>query len=235
MVVPEDDIWVGRCLRELGEHSQTELNMMEFTLGLMTKGLFDSTVIDAGAYIGDLTIPLSRMCKKVYAFEPQESIRELLLHNLQVNCCRNVEVLPYALGSEPSMLNYCSAGAENSPGSTIMGDPSGDAQVEQVTLDALGLDPDFIKADVEGMECHLLAGAVETLSRTRATLFMECDTVVVEGVDLRSALDSLGYRQHPMDFPMWNPQNFNGVKVNTFGSTVAHMILAYPQMQRANA
>lgn len=231
MRVIEEDIWVSRCLRELGEHSEAELNMMYFCLGLLSHGKYDSTVVDAGAYIGDLTVPLSRMCKTLYAFEPHKGNRELLEHNLRINSCSNVTVFPYALGAESGIVRYNSTDA-TSPGSSQMGLEEGDAEVEMVTLDQLGLSPDFIKADIEGGEIPLLAGAQDTLEACRSTLFLERDTVTLQGAPpMGEILHTLGYDTYPMSFPMWRADNFRGAP-NTFGTTVAHMMLAIPSGRR---
>lgn len=232
MRVFEDDVWISRSLRELGEHSQSEVKFMRFILGLISKGRYDSTVIDAGAYLGDLTIPLSRMSREVYAFEPHAETREVLTYNLRINGCHNVTVLPYALGDTGADVTYRNLWLENglaSPGSTQMADPSGDSTAQMVTLDSLGLRPDFIKADVEGFEIPLLAGAMDTLRENRCTLFLESDTVVQSNLPpLHEVLTMLGYDNYPMNFPMWNPDNWNKVAGNTFGSTVAHMVLSVP-------
>lgn len=228
MRVLTEDIWVSRCLRELGEHSQSEVQFLKFALGLLSHGAFDGVVIDAGAYIGDLTIPLSRMARKVYAFEPQVEIRDILHHNLQINNCTNVEIIPYALGAVAEDLTYSASANVTSPGSTMLG-VEGDSMTSSITLDSLYLpEIDLLKADVEGMEIPLLGGALETLGRTRCSLFLEDETVVVEGQKLTEVLTLLGYDSYPMYFPMWSPQNYRQNPVNNFGATVAKMVLAVP-------
>ena len=224
MRIINEDIWISRSLRELGEHSASELRMMYMILGLLSRGHYDSTVVDAGAFIGDLTIPLSRFCKRVYAFEPQAPVREILTHNLEINGCTNVIVLPYALGDQCQAISYDTDSIETNPGGTQMA-TEGAGSVEMVTLDSLQIDVDFLKADVEGMEIPLLAGGLETLTRTRCPLFLERDTVINEAyLPLGQVMEGLGYDPYPMSFPMWRPDNPNGAP-NTFGATVSHMML----------
>ena len=237
MIIPDQDVWIGRSLRELGEHSQCEINFMYLAMGLMTRGAFNSTVIDAGAYIGDLTIPVSRFCKHIYAFEPQAESRAILEENIRINHRENVTVLPYALGEQSNLpLRYKTADArwnenQDSPGSIHMGDDDGTETAEMVSLDSLGLDVDFLKADIEGMEIPMLAGARDTLSRCHSTLFLERDTVILKDyMTLGEVLEVLGYDYYPMSFPMWRPDNHNRAP-NTFGSTVAHMMLGVPRCQ----
>ncbi len=227
MRIINEDIWISRSLRELGEYSPSELKTMYMVLGLLSRGRYDSVVIDAGAFIGDLTIPLSRFCKKVYAFEPQEPVREILKHNLDINGITNVEVLSYALGNACETITYDSENIDVNPGGTQMG-TEGAGSVEMVSLDSLGIDVDFLKADVEGMEIPLLAGAMNTLERTRCPLFMERDTVIHDQYrHINDILQELGYDVYPMDFPFYRADNPNR-SPNTFGHTVSHMTLAIP-------
>ena len=236
MRVVNEDIWVSRALRELGEYSESELQMMKMVLGLMSHGWYDSVVVEAGAYIGDLTVPLSRYCKRLYAFEPQEEIREILIHNLRINDCRNVEVLPYALGDSAGDITYKSPDQKweedhDSPGSIQMGDAGGRCTAPMVTLDSLDLDVDFLKADVEGMEIPLLAGAMNTMERLRTTLFLERDTVIYkDSVSLGAVVEMLGYDYYPMSFPIYGVDNIHKAP-NTFGTTVSHMALCIPRLQ----
>lgn len=232
MRIINEDVWISRCLRELGEHSESEFQMIKFCLGLQSAGRYDLEVVDAGAYIGDLTVPLSRIAKRVYAFEPNEEVREILKYNLQINKCHNVEVLPYALGDTQGALKYKAVDTQlltDAPGGTQFGDPSGDAVAEMVSLDSLNLSPAFIKADVEGMEIPLLAGAAETLRRTRATIFCERDTVINEQyLPLAEVYKRLGYDPFPMTFLMWSANNFRGATQNNFGATAGLMMLGIP-------
>lgn len=230
MRVFSDDVWVSRSLRDLGEYSQTELNLMRMVLGLQSQGRYDGVIVEAGAYIGDLTVPLSRLCKELIAFEPQAEVRELLKWNLQANGCTNVTVIPYALGDVTKELSY--AADSTSPGSTTMLVP-GSGEAAMVTLDSLGLRPTFLKADVEGMEIPLLAGSLETLGESRCTLFLERETVVLsDQPPLSEVLDKLGYDQYPMSFPMWTPANYRQAP-NPFGTTASFMTLAIPRSERA--
>jgi FkbM family methyltransferase len=234
MRVIEGDVWISRCLKETGEHSQSELNLMELVLGIQTNGRYDGVVIDGGAFIGDHTIPLSRMCRRLYAFEPQAETREILKYNLDQNHITNVEVMPFALGDRVEATTYNPDHTEvmgdgsiaHSPGGTQVGVGTEPCQLE--TLDHLGLRADFIKADIEGMEIPMLAGGFQTLRETRPTLFLEYDTVIqAELLPLKECLSLMNYKSYPMTFPMWSPDNFNKTP-NTFGSTVAKMMLGVP-------
>jgi FkbM family methyltransferase len=228
----DDDPWVSRSLREQGEWSESEMDVMRTTFNILApypEGT-NIEVVDAGAYIGDLTIPLAKIVKKVYAFEPQPEVRAILEQNLELNGITNVEVMPYALGHMNGPISFTPNDALHSPGSTIMRlDDSGEVKSEMRTLDSFDLNPHFIKADVEGMEMFLLNGAQETLKRSGPILFYERDTVPVAGApDMDDLFRQLGYFIYQkLVCPIFNPKNFNKAP-NTFGNYASLMGLAVP-------
>jgi FkbM family methyltransferase len=229
-ILPEDvDPWVSKSYRELGEYSQSEFEFLKLILNVLGCQQGPLTVIDAGAYIGDLTIPLSRLVKEVYAFEPQAEIRQVLEANLEINRISNVTVLPYALADKerPLFYNTKSTSKDGNLGGNQMQD-EGDHAVEVRTLDSLQLSPHFVKADIEGMEIPMIAGGEETLARTRAAMFLEFDTVVLPEYNLLDCLRILGYNVYPRYFPVWNQFNYRKATTNPFGSTVSKMVLAVP-------
>ena len=57
-ILPEDvDGWVSKSYRELGEYSQSEFEFLKLILNALDCQQGPLSVIDAGAYIGDLTSP----------------------------------------------------------------------------------------------------------------------------------------------------------------------------------
>ncbi len=77
--------------------------------------------------------------------------------------------------------------------------------VRQVSVDSLGLEPDLIKIDVEGMEADVIRGAKETIKRHSPVLYFENngkDSAAVAG-----ALDEIGYRAWWSIAPYFNPSN----------------------------
>jgi FkbM family methyltransferase len=57
-------------------------------------------------------------------------------------------------------------------------------------LDDLGIDPDFIKLDVQGTEAKVIAGGLETIRRTRPSIMAE---ELHEGSEAHQLLQPLGY------------------------------------------
>jgi|ERR1700722_2372827 len=231
MHVIDQDKWVSRALRELGEHSEGEVNTIRQVLAQLRPGPEGFIIVDAGAYIGDMTLPFSQMAAHVYAFEPQPAVREILNANLEVNSCTNVTVLPYALGHECKTISFSQTDeSRESPGSqNFLLEPDGDTRVEMRTLDSLDINPTIIKADVEGMEYLLLAGAQKTIARCRPFLFLEVDTVTTPGTPpWERVMQELGYVGYRVQTPFWVPNNFNHVPSDPFEGTVSFMLLGVP-------
>jgi FkbM family methyltransferase len=66
-----------------------------------------------------------------------------------------------------------------------------EVEVHLVRLDELGLDPDFVKIDVEGAELGVLEGLAETIAASRPVLMIERSDAVDRVVEL---LGDHGYR-----------------------------------------
>jgi FkbM family methyltransferase len=227
----DDDPWVSRSLRELGEWSESEMDVMRITFEML-KPLYPYgiDVVDAGAYIGDLTIPIALSVKNVFAFEPQPEIRQILENNLDLNGNTNVKVMPYALGNYNGQITFTPNDALHSPGSTQMRlDNAGSDKAEIRTLDSFDLNPQFIKADVEGMETFLLDGARATLKRSSPIIFYERDTIPTPGVpNVEDLLRELGYFVwQKLTCPIYNEHNFNKAP-NTFANYASMMGMAVP-------
>jgi len=66
----------------------------------------DSTVIEVGSYIGMHSVPLSKCCShgRVFCYEPQRVIFQVMCANLALNNCVNVFASQFAVGKENSIL-----------------------------------------------------------------------------------------------------------------------------------
>jgi len=95
------------------------------------------TVLDVGAGIGSVAIPLAKIAKTVYAIEPL--FHEELLANAELNELKNIACYPYALSSRHHKMKVSFAGKN--------------AEVDTVPFShLLHLKPDFLKVDAEGAE-----------------------------------------------------------------------------------
>lgn len=215
MWVFEEDTGCSAMLREYGEYSRFELELMRSYLTP------ESVVLDIGAHIGAFTVPLAGMCKTVYAFEPQTEVVEVLQKNTAD--LPNVKILPVALGSVHE-YRYYTSGLETRGSTQMLG--TGETKVEVFALDAFGLAPDFIKLDVEGMECDIIYGGINTILDYRPIIFAERS---IQYYNLLQLLSSLGYVNCMMDLPIYFPNNYNKSKSNPYPGMAHLMDLAIPK------
>ena len=61
-------------------------------------------VFDVGANIGTMSIPFSRVAARVYAFEPQSKLVQLLRDNVMLNKCDNIIVTQAAVGHKSAKV-----------------------------------------------------------------------------------------------------------------------------------
>ena len=144
-------------------------------------------VVDAGANMGTHTIPYAQRVGpkgKVYAFEIQTPMFEVLKMNVAEHKLKNVKLFRKALGHmddvEVEVNNILEVdkkvkygeGNKMNYGAVRLG--TGGEKVKMMTLDSLNLDRvDFIKADIEGAESMFFYGARETIKRCRPVILIE--------------------------------------------------------------
>src|SRR6185503_18246577 len=89
MMAFRHDVYIGRSLELYGEFSPSEREL----LGQLVKP--GGVLVEVGANIGAHTIALARACApgKLYAFEPQQRVFQVLCANLALNGVTNVVAL----------------------------------------------------------------------------------------------------------------------------------------------
>eukprot|EP00798_Chlamydomonas_sp_ICE-L_P017986 gene17986-24398_t len=176
--VPNNDEFVGREICESG-------NFQEFLIKAFLHYIRPgSTVIDAGSNIGSYAVHFAYKtgpAGKVYAFEPQPMVYQLMLANAVFCGSGNIEAHQAALGFK---TGEASMGAKL-PDGVSQGQSFEDAQKEGTkinyggrslggggevvpmrTLDSYNISNlSFIKTDVQGSENLLIWGARETILR----------------------------------------------------------------------
>jgi FkbM family methyltransferase len=129
-------------------------------------------VLDLGAFNGNSSIVFARAAGpdgKVYAFEPNPTMQDVLARNLAKASCSNVEIVPRGAAEKSAVLKFKVQGA----GSRI--DPTGQVEVPVGRIDNFVVERgftkvDFLKFDIEGFEMPALRGAASTIRTFRPKL-----------------------------------------------------------------
>lgn len=164
---------------------------------------FSGVAIDAGANVGNHTIWFTVVCGvNVVAFEPIKHVE--LQRNVELNSLEDkVRIETVALGERPGLASHQGRGKLS----------TGQGSIRICTLDSFNLDNvSFIKADVEGMEAHLLRGGVKTIRRCKPIIFAEQWTNK-EHQAIAGVLEPLGYKMRaafsskgsPSPVGRWDP------------------------------
>jgi FkbM family methyltransferase len=228
-----NDAYVGRALETYGEYGEYEMALLR---SLLRPG---DTVLEVGANLGALTVPLARTvgpAGQVLAFEPQPAVFHTLCANLAFNALEQARAFPYALGAREGKVgmprmdyalpnNFGGVGLPET-GSVVAG--SG-WTAPIVRLDGLAEDlvPRLIKIDVEGMEIDVLRGAERVIRRARPLLYVENDRLE-HSAGLIRLLRRLGYRLYWHLPPLFNPDNYFDYQGNIYGAVVSVNLLGIP-------
>ena len=136
-------------------------------------------IIDAGAFTGDTSLPLSkRTTKNVYAFEPFKDSFEILKKNISDNNIENIIPVNKSLGNINGERSLFLSG-DNVQGITsdaTLRNYDNEITVQETTIDTFveenNLEVGFITIDVEGAEMHLLEGAINTIKNQKPLLYI---------------------------------------------------------------
>jgi len=197
---------------------------------------------DIGANIGTFSTLAARLSSpggKVFAFEPCEEIRDLLLENIELNHVSDAVSIQSDVVSDA--LGYFSVKkAPKNMGATrfIESDVPQEDLFTSTTLD-LWIENhssinrcDFIKIDVEGMEIKVLKSAVNTLKKYQPILYIEICQPHYEKYgftvsQLEQFLKELGYHF----FRYFGP-NVRRILSLTQGATFYNLIAIHPEQSR---
>lgn len=129
-------------------------------------------VIDAGANMGLFSLLASTNdVSKVYAFEPQKKVIEILNENIILNEMASIiEIIPLGLSDQSGILNLSHQGNFHGSASIFFqrNDMNDAESIKCISLDNWVINNDihhidFIKADIEGAERNFLLGSSNIL------------------------------------------------------------------------
>lgn len=136
----------------------------------------DWTMIDAGANVGIYSIIFGKKAKKVYAFEPTDTVQSLE-KNLKANNVNNVEIIKKALGrkveTKKDKIYHIWGGSE--PLNEIFDFVTIDSFIEERKIKV-----DAIKIDVDSYDYEVLVGTEDTLKSQRPIVIVEITDVALK-------------------------------------------------------
>lgn len=132
----------------------------------------ETTVIDAGAFIGDSALVFSPCAREVISFEPVPDNFEKLLTTIKLNDLTNIVPINLGLGAgKESRKIYFNASA-----SGLVCRSDTEISINIISLDEYLQDRDtkigLIKTDLEGFELEFLHGAIETIRKNKPILLI---------------------------------------------------------------
>ena len=177
-LVPKVDEFIGQSLKLNKEWEEKTLDICKQILKS------DSIVVEVGSHIGSHTVPISRMCGRVFAFEMQRLIFQLLNANLMLNGRLNVHTHSNPVSNESSTIKLAEmnwgASEENklNTGNGKFANLKHDKgyPTKIVTLDEeLGhlKQISLLKLDAEGEEVNILKGSKEIIKKFKPHILTE--------------------------------------------------------------
>lgn len=184
----------------------------------------DDVVLDGGANIGFHSIQFAKLANKgkVYAFEPQPMIFNVLSTNSLINGTSDI-IKQYRLGLSntkdklkmtPLNEQKFSENCINYGGRGITDSDLGEEEVELINIDSLNLSKlDFIKLDIQGFELKAFEGGENTIKSNYPIMFIENYTNLETDQQALQLLNDWGYisyrllcTEHKEDCIMLHPE-----------------------------
>jgi FkbM family methyltransferase len=174
----------------------------------------DGVIFDVGAHAGQFSKLFARMAPqgRVFAFEPSAYARSILRRALAWNRIGHVEIVPLGLSDAASVSTLTTPIKRRGGvgfGLAHLGEHQAGGETYEQTVELTTLDDffgrrglarlDFVKADIEGWETHMLRGGINTIAARRPALFLEINEQSLARAGSTPAaiwalLEPLGYR-----------------------------------------
>ncbi len=240
MVYNKNDKFVGKSIKEYGEWSAGEINLLKQILKP------NHIVIEVGSNIGSHTLPIAKIVDQgiVFAFEPQNVIFQTLCANISINSLTNCFCFQSALTDKKDRklynYNYNYNIEQNFGGMSFLDNKKEDityaANVDTLDdkfsdLNSLNL----LKTDAEGMEVDIIKGGIDLIRRNQPILYVENDYLYVDkSQELIELLWSLNYKLFWHIIPYYNKDNFFKNTNNIFENYYHCNMLGVPKEMKTS-
>jgi FkbM family methyltransferase len=179
-----ENVGHGQWLLDHGNTSTVEAQSTYESI----KDIENPVIFDVGANIGTYTTWMAKLFPdgKVYCFEPQRSVFQMLCGNIAINNLYNCYTYNIAIGNadEPLLLQEPDYFQSNDFGTfSLIEDKISNKSGVKIITDVLKLDTffekyqlervDLIKIDVEGMDIDVLKGAQNIIKKYNPVIFIE--------------------------------------------------------------
>lgn len=214
--------YIGKCFELYGQYSESEVAMMR---QFVRPG---DTVIDVGANIGDLTLPLAGMvgdAGKVFAVESHPEVFNILCANLALNDVRNTMPINAFVAATSEVDTASATWGANAYVSARW-------ETRFVAIDALPIENlRLLKVDVDGNELEVLQSGAMQIERFRPVLYFENDVRDRSRELLSFAMKDLGYELYWHPAPIFDPDNYFGNAQNHWApkNIISMMVLGLPR------
>lgn len=166
-------------------------------------------ILDIGAHIGLVTLPLTRQISSeglIHAFEPSDINRKYLNKHIKLNKINNVKVVDFLVGNKNSdQIPFYETSVPSGKNSVIQKLSSNKLHKNQITIDTYcqenELVPDIIKIDVEGYEMHVLDGCKNTIKTYKPVIILSVHPTQISKMN-----------QNPNDIKILATQNNYNIK-----------------------
>jgi FkbM family methyltransferase len=166
-----DDCPVSKRLSKIGIYEPLETALFKRTLKP------SDVFLDIGAHIGYYSLMAAKIIKtgEIHAFEPYVDSHELLMENLALNKCKNVETYLMA-ASNKSEMSKLFIDEKNKGNNSLYSQKGCDViTTETIKIDDMftGKKVDFVKIDTQGHEIEVLIGMQDVIKNNKLKMIIE--------------------------------------------------------------
>lgn len=171
-------------------HNSFSFYLQKLVIDISIKNNNNFVVLNAGANLGLVCLPISFFCKKIYAFEPLANTFAYLRKNIEINQITNIESHQFALSDTCGFVKMEPYGwdkTDTDSGHSVVIDRLYESQelyepkpntniieIESKTIDSYIFDQlDMLLLDTEGYETFVIDGAINTIHNHKPYIIIE--------------------------------------------------------------